>query len=312
MMNESAFHQFPQLPPELEAKIWAFAAADPLPPPSAHFFTLFDTVADDTTSLIWQTALNRTAGDDLLLAAPRVEPFSRERLSWTEANKSAYLIDRQSGLWTACKASRTAMQRLANTASQTCSQASVTHKIGTGGPNLHLTVFPEMDLICIQPWTYWPSMVKDMDSFAGQSKAWWPGFRTPHIALEFDPTWLVKHDPANLSKSGSPSRLGAAAAICVHNAFRSVYFSLEHLWFIDYTIRRRPVADRLGGDTRQFLGNGFRFIEVTEDGSGWDLSSSGVFHWLRQVRDSVPDRETATEVGRHLAFGVLACEKLDA
>ena len=311
-MAESGFHCFPQLPPELQTKVWAFAAADPLPPPGAHFFTLFDTVAEDTISLIWQTALNRTSGDDLLLAAPRVEPFSRDQLSWTESNKSAYLAPRQSGLWTACKTSRTVMQRLADTANQTCSQSSVTYGVGLGGGNLRLTVFPSLDLVCIQPWAYWTSMVKDLDGFTGQDNGWWPGFKASHIALEFDPAWLVKHDPVNLSKPGTLSRLEATVITCVQKAFGSVYTSLEHLWFIDYTIRRRCPGDPVDPNARHFLGNGFSFTEVMEDGPGWDLSSTGVFHWLKQVRDSVSDRQAATEVGRHLIIGVLACVKLNA
>lgn len=143
------------------------------------------------------------------------------------------------------------------------------NSISRAGPYLP----PAMGLLGVQ--------LKELDPLTGPNGSWWPGFKAPNMALEFDPGWAVKHDPTNPHVSDNPSRSDAVVARCVGHAFLGAFSSIEKLWFTNYKIRRRAGRARLVDHGRQFQDQGAH----THRGAGrypcWELDPSGVFRWLR-------------------------------
>lgn len=161
------FPKFKDLPQELQDLIWDHAIRDDRP--AAHFLSIFkdsrkDTDPEGDGTLIAESqrvqVLDRTDPPQYDLGAPRAfSETHRSRHSWTENNASIYMED--SGLWTACFASR---QRMLNffqpqttstrvTAEARNNDKPVTAHMGfrrENGEQQYLTIRPSMDLLCLQ------------------------------------------------------------------------------------------------------------------------------------------------------------------
>lgn len=154
--------------------------------------------------------------------------------------------------------------------------------IKINGQEQDILLFPGRDLICLQPRTARGVMTLNFPMFSfssiserrvtlGDGTIW--GFQTPlgNVALEFDPSWARR----GASNGGGPET--------IFQWFQRSLWALNidglqwirRFWFIDYRIRRRQGASRLGHDVQQFHGNGCKFVEVKPDDKDWERLVDG-------------------------------------
>ena len=298
-MTSRTFHPFARLPKELSDLIWAFSIRPERP--NAHFFTIFNSGSDTEWSAMAQYAMSIEFLPRCSLAAPLRNNSDPQKPSWTDGNRSAYLID--SGLWMACKESREAAEKqyqisqwrmklkrpviVRHEERKDLPIAPATGSFIANGEWWHCTTRPKSDLFCLQP--------SDADTIEWED-LWFSvpifdpceGFYVRHIALDYDPEWLDEYEYRYMSW-GSKGTLG-----CAIRAATNQFEFAENLWFIDFRIRRRPHDCTVAEDTtefrHQFDGNGCRFTEVRSDDSGWDFDHEcNIFDFLDLLSGAVDD-----------------------
>ncbi|KAH7129208.1 hypothetical protein EDB81DRAFT_623897, partial [Dactylonectria macrodidyma] len=157
------FHLFSNLPRELQLHIWDLAVRPDRP--AAHHFTVFNALRHDELSALQSHAIGSQSSQNFNLAAPRSDKGDKQSISWTASNPSIYLTD--SGLWTACKDSRQAMEKRFDTLSRGRNRREAndylttpvrklpnnpaTGTLTSNGETRCFTIYPKTDLICLQP-----------------------------------------------------------------------------------------------------------------------------------------------------------------
>jgi hypothetical protein len=327
-MEPGTFHSFSRLPKELRDTIWDLAVRPAVP--SAHIFTVFDSSNDVEWSELSQNSMKHLLAMRCSLAAPHTQTMGhhQRQCSWVEANRSTYMID--SGLWTACKESRDALERRfmvskwdikreeaglsGDRERKDLHDAPATGSFHLSGKSQRCLTHPKSDLFLLQPfeaetidWEYLPSSVPIFD--------YCEGFCVGHIAIAYDPQWLAHGEylPADAAWF-SPGTVGCA----IRAATDQLYWA-ENLWFVDYRIRRRSGMSRSTASRYRFQGNGCTFTEVREGDMDWELDhTQDVFRFLEELREATrlyltrnspsPDGRGGYHVGVPQA-GILAYEE---
>ncbi|KAI1408228.1 hypothetical protein F5Y13DRAFT_172891 [Hypoxylon sp. FL1857] len=259
----STFHPFPRLPKELRDQIWDMAIRPDRP--GAHFFsTVYGSNRKEETVdnhfMVIKTPLPYKVNSNFRIAAPGFPPLSRTTLSWVANNPSMYLFD--SGLWSACKESRSRMMwrvkpelwtrgalgeqfkgwPLHMFPDELIRDMPATGYFHAGEGVRYFTVFPHQDLICIQPPEPKPFSLGrcfDVTSSAPFMSNYWGFTGRKNIAIEFSPEWVQPDLYQDLV-----------------NAILEDMSYIDKLWFIDYRIRQRTdasIAKRLGMPLGEFL-----------------------------------------------------------
>ncbi|KAI1504880.1 hypothetical protein F5X99DRAFT_431944 [Biscogniauxia marginata] len=214
------------------------------------------------------------------LAAPQCS--GPGKMSWTESNPSAYLSE--IGLWGACKESR---RRLSVAVDYYLSDnydeldrlpALVT--FCCDGQNQNFTIYPNSDLLCIQPFNFdtirWPEVDRTTPTVIG-------GYTVRHMALEFDPTW------GSPSSSVPPCFDETGPLRCIATAASFDTYWIKNLWFIDYRIRRRS-GSTLNEKRHVFYANSCRYVEVKETDTDWELATEpDIFEFLFDLDESLEE-----------------------
>ncbi|KAK7416730.1 hypothetical protein QQX98_005056 [Neonectria punicea] len=322
-MATSTFHHFPELPRELRDLIWAHAVRPARP--GAHFFTLFDAKNKAEARRLHEHAVLRDDPKWCNLAAPRCNELEPRTPSWTASNPSAYLID--GGLWTACKESREVMEKHFDTVAwrQKCCayldvwftkdrpNAPATGAFTSNGNTQYFTMYPKTDLFCLQPHDVdtinWDDLTVYVPIFH-----WRYGFQVKHIALEFDPKSVYLEPGESLASqpiSFKYDNYGTAA--CIARAAEDLW-QVEHLWIIDYRLKRRPGTPDEDG-SHEFYGNSGRYVEVPPwKRCGWYVSSLDESLWqmdgLTHPHEFIEELEEGLEgTSDYPYIGVLAYEE---
>ncbi|KAI1850141.1 hypothetical protein JX266_004520 [Neoarthrinium moseri] len=312
------FRLFPHLPMELRDMIWDMAIRPAKP--SAHFFsfTVDDIDREHGTPVDEQFIKLRyplQGPCESLLGAPA--PYQSREISWTEGNPSAYLLD--SGLWTACKASRARLelhlqldwwkedrQLVQRIKDRRPSWPNRPDKVQTTGfkpftshfqskSELHqFVVHPHRDLICIQPRGH-PTLHRiDFDWNFYNLPFFLSAQRTGvlgNLALELDVDWLK----SALIQESSGAFQGLVSLLEMTSCIRK-------LWFIDYRIRWRDedllVSERTINsfygnhqprEREVFQGSDRTLVEVDIECNDWIDPDWDMWHVSNQ------DIETANE-----------------
>lgn len=110
--------------------------------------------------------------------------------------------------------------------------------------------------------------------------------RVRHLALEYDPSWPQ-------FGQGTPPRSEKGKAACERLAWLTAELCYwpQLVWFIDYSLRRRPDAEGYMDDVRYefWCGTG-RFVQVWDDDEDWFTGPEDGVHML--VASFKEDRET--------------------
>ncbi|RYP55714.1 hypothetical protein DL771_012455 [Monosporascus sp. 5C6A] len=322
--NNSTFTCFAKLPKELRDMIW-IAAIRPAQP-GVHFFTIFNLWVDRDRWAIGDDAAvaDPECSDISAVAAPccnRSEPTAR---SWTASNPSTYLID--GGLLTACKESREAMNKHVravegghrsdldkNYDQSKDPDAATTASFLLDGERWFFRVKPELDLFIVQPYDF--NSLDDWDTF-GHHAYIFGRCHAGHIALEYDPKWA---SDLSSERGDFPSAEGALG--CVSRATTDQASWVDHLWLIDYRIRRRPEESLPVEKRHIFYGVGCRYVEVQPYDPGWDWGPydypDDVFSFKHSLDedshyDDGPDDFQRFESDGYAwgpMVGILACER---
>ncbi len=210
-MEDRTFHPFPRQPKELRDVIWALAIRPD--GPSAHFFTVFDCAKDAEWSVLSQYSIRHPYRRKCVLAAParrtsdhhsqkeEQQQQQEQQFSWVQGNRSGYLID--SGLWTACRESRAAVERRFKVADWDIKREELLHRRGDWTfPDAPATVsftsngewqccltHPRTDLFFLQPFNVetadWECLDSSVPIFSTVEK-----FSVGHVAIDYDPGWF--------------------------------------------------------------------------------------------------------------------------
>lgn len=310
--NNRTFPLFTQLPKELRDKVWK--AAIRLPVPGVHIFTMDTTFDEKKTSEIGDhyavVGVDHKNLEYSMLAAPRCGKSNPNARSWIELNPSTYLVD--SGLLTACKESREAMDKhlqavewntrvYQKSALADDLDAAVTASFIQDGERRFFRVKPRSDLFIIQPWDFstfeWYFIAHDLLLIGSWQNA--------QIALEYDPTW------ANKLQMGDSNCFSEDAIRCISRAASSGVCRQDSLWLVDYRIHRRPGAPPFSG--RSFRGVGCRYMEVDQDDANWDwnVGPDNVFHFINGIDCLYDDTDLyyrEEQCDTRPCLVVLACE----
>ena len=327
------FYPFKRLPAELRHIIWDLAVVSTLDrPPGAQFFTLVN-MQTDLASLSSNDIINGNRNKHYSLAAPQCS--GPRKLSWAKSNQSAYMCE--FGLLGACSESRwrfrrcrssldwdTWVSKIKESGAWIDADRVMSHELDRlpleasfcyDGQTQEFTIFPWSDLLCIQPYNF--DTIRWEDVKSGNPPIIGMGVR--NLALEFDPAWcdynIIYQQPC-YDKTG-PLRCIATAA-----SFDMRW--VEHLWFIDYQIRRRPGTRAPEASRQTFAGNSCRFVEVEHGDINWELTTGmNIFDFIQLLDESLDDYFAAEMTGgcsppsypRYFcgqpSIGVLACEKFD-
>ncbi|KAI9709711.1 MAG: hypothetical protein M1820_003113 [Bogoriella megaspora] len=297
-MASQTFHPFPRLPKELRDIIWALSIRPERP--GAHFFTLFNCDNIDEWITMGKYAMRPRMRHKCSLAAPKRNVVDSQKLSWTDGNRSAYLID--AGLSTACQESREAAERHFQISQWNAKMDGLIFLPDDERQNLNVpalgsfvfngewwrcTTYPRRDLFCLQPsnastvdWGDLPYSVPIFNSFNG--------YYTEHIALNYDPEW--SHEIMDCDTHWA----NEGTLACAIRAATDQTDWAENLWFIDYRIRRRPnrctAVWRTTEFRHQFHGNGCRFTEVQSGDPEWKIDREcDIFHFLDNLDELVSE-----------------------
>ncbi|KAK4201349.1 hypothetical protein QBC40DRAFT_278356 [Triangularia verruculosa] len=331
------FPLFAHLPWELRNLIWESAIRPDIP--GAHIFTVSDNATtecgDSTEFEHHQTACQ-----------PRSVQTNTGHLrtvfhaNWAQQNSSTYLID--SGLWMACRESRTAIERHfrrkqdkllawgpaagSDGPSQFASESSTKRQV----------VFcPTQDLLILQssnltPFRWAKKGVLDLQTPTYEkplrSCSFWtelqktPGER--HIAIPYNPAWDTMCLDWDELEGFVEFLLEASTSAPVH------------LWFIDYRLKRRirvPTEEQLEakGDCekpREFHGSDCRYVEVSDKDGGsfqdgewsdgfkksrWHPLNNETRYYRNGVRGCVRRaRSLICPDAASMQIGILACESV--
>ncbi|KAI2463262.1 hypothetical protein F4781DRAFT_133673 [Annulohypoxylon bovei var. microspora] len=300
--QEQTFTSFSNLPKELRDMIWDFAIRDERP--GAHFFLLGNLCEELNAVDLKYEQIHSKEEEKFPIFALRYSVDATDGFPRTTYNQSAYLID--SGLWTACRESRDAMQRRFRRAEHDPSILLSRVADGPTGRTGTFTTYGDGDeredrpfaimnhgLLCLQNLDgQYEKCERCEDAIAqlgddipflkqhGYGKPFRDG--VGHIAVEFDPNWKMP-DEYHVAYDKRFSR-----SVC----------HVPNLWFIDYRIRRskdpaRSRAEDLN-DPYIFYGNGCRFVSVHPKETEWEfedgtlLSTQGhnVFGFVNELAKS--------------------------
>ncbi|TPX12940.1 uncharacterized protein E0L32_006585 [Thyridium curvatum] len=311
--------------------------------PGAHFFTVFEELNKDEMAAMRPHALAyQTTYLQCGVAAPSQTTATGRKYDWGgSSNMSAYIID--SGLWTACKESREAMEKRWKIQHWTQNRelAAKDNRWGErdvgfkGAPAMGLipskdsvrfqafTVVPNSDLFCVQPFDFasisWEGLLSSVPFFHYS----WGWDQVLHIALEFDPSWAV-----DLNSKGSISKKPTLLNLCRALDGELEWGSYSKVWLIDYSIERRR-GEPLNANRKQFAGHNCRFVEVQEGDPGWLVNGfiipeywygrtqyekdkpSDVFEFLAEIREWFDCWNEDMKLNRRTPSisGVMACER---
>ncbi|KAF4969014.1 hypothetical protein FSARC_3668 [Fusarium sarcochroum] len=289
----ATFHRFSDLPRELRDEIWTFVirAAGP----GVHVFRLYNREMDNATGA------QDVAFPDYYpmhrLAAPTWNRyFDNVDARCGDKNVSTYLID--GGLWTACKESRTIMEkhfknlkwnsrrkrdkkgRTENNTSQVLDMPA-TGYFSDEVPH-YFTVFPHRDLFVFQSENLksilWEDI--DIDIPIGSSIKGFQGLN--HVALEYDSEWGIQMYEAGYNQGPLPIvRILINLACGLSHVFK--------IWLIDHNLKRKEDApafkeNTMWHDTNAYYASDRRFLEVKCDGRSMGLNQEQ-WQYLQQVAD---------------------------
>ncbi|KAK3934233.1 hypothetical protein QBC46DRAFT_400381 [Diplogelasinospora grovesii] len=323
-MASKTFHPFPRLPRELRDEVWEFAVLSLPRRGRAHFFTLFceeDRAALVSAEPVVMCPPNPNIHSWYHLAAPQCS--GPGRLSWIDSNPSAYLCE--IGLWGACRESREIMQKRFMPInwfdwghperSPEIDQFPALGAFSWNGQCQKFTVYPQSDLLCLQPFNFDNIDWEYLDLSISSHK-----MGMGHMALVYDPEWELLLDDSIRSQSyphvdeKGPLRCISRAASNLCNA--------GALWFIDYRIHRRP-GTIPEANRNEFYGNSCKYVEVLPSDTSWEMDDS-IFWFLKCLDDLLEEyyeeledeydgyesersEQTSYRVGQP-SIGVLACE----
>lgn len=279
--------------------------------PGAHFFTFFNQDSSDVSRLDFDLRVGVRSLTDSI-AAPRCD-HTNPRCSWANSNPSAYFID--SGLWTACRESREAMERRFRALQWTIDVfsrlPSIPYDKGLGRPAnatfksngeiQQFTTYPGSDLFCLQPFDIdtadWPMV--EMSIFQ-----WELSSKVAHLALEYNPTAASEFVRGGRN-AWSDLMLDAAS---------NESSWVRHLWLIDYRLRRKANTTISSEKRHEFFGNKCKYVEADEEEWVWERGmendeESDVFNFIESINGDLDMCERRDYVAP--IFKVLACEDLD-
>ncbi|KAJ6151804.1 hypothetical protein N7470_006932 [Penicillium chermesinum] len=303
------FTLFPSLPPELQDHIWDLAVR-PLPGNQhVHEFLIVDHYWGEKDPVLrapWNGDPSQEIKGDFIRFAPDGS-MGKDICQWGLAvprdhdvrgpNTSAYLLD--SGLWTACRRSRKALERFFSknewwshlpgpsrgSAGENAfaGQSGVSHTASyydARGEARHITILPETDLVhllrldfCCHDWHLHYAgdkyLIERCDSSDG------PRFLGLNVALTFDPVWTT----------GPPASV-VDMLVVLHDDTARV------IWFIDFRLRRCGSSSAsekpaLPVNREIFHSWGWKFTEVKEEDQDlWvindeETKSRSVFDFFR-------------------------------
>lgn len=282
----SQFNLFSKLPQELQDLIWDAAIRDD--GPAAQFFTIYDPRYDTNATVPLFRRIDgirdvRNQSSHVGLVAPQSASHNGA-YSWVNGNASAYMTD--SGLWTACWASRQRMLwhfKLAETsalmsmlapvgeraAREVCRRptASVTMPFWRdNGERQYLTIRPMEDLLVFQ--YAMNSQVKPSEKRHWRSLKQFPPFRWQHSSGGWHSPLHVRNIAVPYDPQGTRDVVGPTAGDIN---------GLKGFWFIDYALQRRYQVP-YGADRRDrqtfHVGGDWEFVEVGDtDDEWWDPNS---------------------------------------
>ncbi|OJJ54217.1 hypothetical protein ASPSYDRAFT_93979 [Aspergillus sydowii CBS 593.65] len=317
------FSLFTQLPVEIQDQIWDIAARPFAGNGQLHTFFAADHYCKQDIEAL-------RVGSDSLRFGPGGTVKERSfnlLVPWDDtdghSNTSAYNAIR--GLWTACRASRKALERQ-NPKNEWWSDipgpesecpprnagpgeylnhADASHTasyIDRGGKVQHITISPDKDIvhIAVPPgrdlvdWFYHyagdhvPLLDERHEARNAEAR---PSFVGMNVALDFEPKWL----------SWAPAYLTDTLAVLHDNAKRKV-------WFIDRRLRRRQLVSGWPGDLQTFHSCGYVFTEVRESQQHlWEMEGESpgpsVFEFFVPMA-----REQERLELESTRLGILACE----
>lgn len=222
-----------------------------------------------------------------------------------------------SGLWTACKASRQRMLKyfqpqMTSTRFEVVSRslalptsAHIGFRRGKGEQQ-YLSIRPSTDLLCLQI----PRDIKGFDLSGSDEGEIWEALRNfepfnkppagvlrntlstrlstlRHIAVEFDPKWNDHDSPFTYRTFFWVRKL----------------YGLEDFWFIDYRLKHRttPYSDSISPRWKVFHGRHCKFVEVPDQDIDWTYGDADEEPSEDQRWDYMMTFE-GTETAHHWAF----------
>lgn len=317
------FSLFAQLPVELQDHIWDIAAQPFSGNGQLHTFFAADHYCKQDTEAL-------RVGSDPLLFGPggTVKKTSFNLLvPWDDSdghsNASAYNAIR--GLWTACRASRKALERQHPknewwsdiprpesgcprnarpgeyldhpNASHTASYIDREDNVN------HITIWPEKDIvhIAIPPgrdlvdwfYHYAGDHVPLLDErYRAEDSEARPSFVGMNVALDFEPKWF----------SWPPAYLADTVEVFHYNTGRKV-------WFIDRRLRRRQPIRDWPGDLQTFYSCGYVFTEVRESQQHlWEMEGDSPGPSVFDFFGLMTREHDRLEIEGSTRLRVIACE----
>ncbi|RSL46334.1 hypothetical protein CEP53_010382 [Fusarium sp. AF-6] len=296
----TTFHPFPRLPQEVRDLIWEKAAKIRTEKGDvAHFFTVFNGGKEEESAALAEYKLKGAPSRGSCLAAPRRNDGG-EGLSWTEGNKSMYLLDR--GLWMACSDSRAAIIKASLVSNDHVSSDEIadvsklyhgprTAKFISEGKEQEMVVWPEKDLFILQPYDW-----KTLKWLKLQNTAIFPRHddkpHLKHVAFELPRNEIINlrrfydvEDHLDAPEPSTHPMIDRMQLLVGHGRFQQI----KNVWLIDYGLKRanpRSTARR-----QEFLANGLRFVEVTEHDGWTDLRGDDgtdaleFVEWVKEIWD---------------------------
>ncbi|RSM04386.1 hypothetical protein CDV31_010088 [Fusarium ambrosium] len=295
----TTFYPFPRLPQEIRDLIWGKAAKIRTEKRDVvHFFTVFNGGKEEESAALAEYKLKGPRSSGSCLAAPR----RNDGFSWTEGNKSMYLLDR--GLWTACSDSRAAIIKTSLVSSDYVSsdetvniQSKLYHgprtaKFISEGQEQEMVVWTEKDLFILQPYDW-----KTLKWLKLQNTAIFPRHddkpHLKHVAFELPRNEIINlrrfydvEDHLDAPEPSTHPMIDRMQFLIGHGRFQQI----KNVWLIDYGLKRRA-NPRPATRRQQFLANGFRFVEVTVDDGWTDLRGDDgtdaleFVEWVKEIWD---------------------------
>ncbi|KAB5566327.1 hypothetical protein GE09DRAFT_1272862 [Coniochaeta sp. 2T2.1] len=237
-MVTASFHKFTLLPPELQQQIWTLAAESTA---RAHFFTYND--EDEESDITRENRFIRRKRPRSVPPAEHLRVCHRPRT--TESEYGPYL---------AFAVPADDDRSVVRTAKQKRNKDDFV--LGTyrdkDGVTRNVTVRYQTDLIILRP-TELGKLSRDRVKVDCPPYVW-------SLALEYDPSWpqFGEGPPSSARAKAACERLAwLAAELC---------YWPKSVWFIDYSLRRRPDAVGWLDKCRQeFWCATGRFVEVWDD-----------------------------------------------
>lgn len=286
-MATTSFHDFTSLPNALQDRIWKMAAQDSRP--AAHFFTYFDCDNRNESKRFGDRAIRLIDGSACALAVPDFDNPTSMGTAQPAAPSSTYLVN--GGLLGASKRSREVMHQtcgiLTSYAERCPSKYWVLGSFRHSGETTYITTQPDSDLFCLRVLDFksfnWDRGCFDFSSLRPRLIDYY----VDHVGLEFDRSWrglFQSKDPNDPNASHSDQDKAVYRSLAAISNGRLHW--INRVWFIDYSIQRRPSIPRTSKNRQEFSCATGRLLEVEQGDSGWDLTSSSAHNFVLQMEDS--------------------------